>query len=62
MNKTGRFQRSWLLFKSSVSIIARNKQLLVFPVVIFILTSAIILFFLAQRVFIEGVTLTGSKE
>ena len=47
MNKTGRFQRSWLLFKSSVSIIARNKQLLVFPVVIFILTSAIILFFLA---------------
>ncbi len=47
MNETGRFKRSWLLFKSSVSVIARNKKLLVFPVVIFILTSAIILFFLA---------------
>src|SRR5262249_29329095 len=44
MNK---FQRSWLLFKSSVSVIARNKQLLVFPVVIFVCTTFIILFFLA---------------
>jgi hypothetical protein len=44
MNK---FQRSWSLFKSSVSVIARNKMLLVFPVVIFVCTSFIILFFLA---------------
>ena len=42
-----KFQRSWLLFKSSLSIIARNKQLLVFPIVIFACTVVIILFFLA---------------
>ena len=30
MNQMGKFQRSWLLLKSSLSIIARNKQLLVF--------------------------------
>src|SRR5947209_1113582 len=44
MNK---FQRSWLLLKSSLSIIARNKQLLVFPIVIFLCTLVIVLFFLA---------------
>lgn len=44
MNK---FQRSWLLLKSSLSVIGRNKQLLVFPVVIFICTVAIVGFFLA---------------
>src|ERR1041385_3478831 len=43
MNK---FQRSWLLLKSSLSIIARNKQLLVFPIVIFVCTTAIVAFFL----------------
>lgn len=42
-----RFQRSWLLLKSSLSVIARNKTLLVFPVVIFVCTAAIVLFFLA---------------
>src|SRR6266436_5498241 len=42
-----KFQRSWLLFKSSLSIIARNKQLLVFPIVIFVCTVVIVLFFLA---------------
>ena len=42
-----KFQRSWLLLKSSLSIIARNKQLLVFPIVIFLCTVVIILFFLA---------------
>src|SRR5437867_2720227 len=47
MNQMGKFQRSWLLFKSSVSIIAGNKQLLVFPIVIFSLTVVIVLFFLA---------------
>src|SRR5258708_9832710 len=44
MNK---FQRSWLLFKSSLSVIGRNKELLVFPIVIFVCTIAIVLFFLA---------------
>jgi len=44
MNK---FQRSWLLFKSSLSVIGRNKLLLVFPIGIFACTSIIVLFFLA---------------
>ncbi len=44
MNK---FQRSWLLLKSSLSIIGRNKQLLVFPIVTFVCTAVIALFFLA---------------
>src|SRR5258705_12922208 len=47
MNK---LKRSWMLLKSSLSIIARNKQLLVFPIVIFICTLTIILFFLAPPV------------
>ena len=45
-----RFQRSWLLLKSSLSVIGRNKQLLVFPAVIFVCTTAIVLFFLAPPV------------
>src|SRR5215510_2259492 len=44
MNK---FQRSWLLLKSSLSVIGSNRQLLVFPVVIFTCTVTIIAFFLA---------------
>ncbi len=44
MNK---FQRSWLLLKTSLSIIGRNKELLVFPIVIFLCTVAIVIFFLA---------------
>jgi hypothetical protein len=47
MNEMSKFRRSWLLFKSSLSIIARNKQLLVFPIMIFTLTCVIFLFFLA---------------
>jgi hypothetical protein len=47
MNK---IQRSWVLLKSSLSVIGRNKQLLVFPISIFICTSVIILFFLAPPV------------
>src|SRR2546423_9499601 len=50
MNPMGKFQRSWLLLKSSLSVIARNKQLLIFPVVIFSLTVVIVLFFLAPAV------------
>jgi hypothetical protein len=42
-----KFQRSWLLLKSSLSVIGTNKQLLVFPVVIFTCTVTIMLFFLA---------------
>lgn len=37
-----RFQRSWMLFKASVSVIALRKKLLVFPVVIFALTLALV--------------------
>jgi hypothetical protein len=47
MNK---FQRSWLLLKSSLSVIARNKQLLVFPFIIFVCTVAIVGFFLAPPI------------
>lgn len=43
----GRFQRSWLLFKSSISVITENKQLLLFPIVISVLSAVIILFFMA---------------
>ncbi len=42
-----KFQRSWLLMKSSLSVIGRNKQLLVFPIVVFICTIGIVTFFLA---------------
>jgi len=45
-----RFQRSWLLLKSSLWVIARNKQLLVFPVVVATCTVAIVLFFLAPPI------------
>src|SRR5438874_2290722 len=44
MNK---FQRSWALMKGSLSVIGRNKELLVFPIVVFTCTAAIALFFLA---------------
>lgn len=47
MNK---FQRSWSLMKSSLSIIGQNKQLLVFPLVIFLCTVGIVLFFVAPAV------------
>ena len=50
MNEMSKFRRSWLLFKSSLSIIARNKQLLVFPILIFTLTCVIALFFFAPIV------------
>lgn len=45
-----RFERSWLLLKSSLSIIGRNKQLLVFPLVTFICTAGIVLFFLGPPI------------
>jgi hypothetical protein len=51
MNQPNKFQRSWSLLKSSLSVIARNKQLLVFPILIFSLTVVIVLFFLAPAVF-----------
>src|SRR5436190_2618446 len=46
-----RFQRSWALMKSSLSVIGRNKQLLVFPIVVFTCTVAIIIFFLGPPLF-----------
>jgi len=42
-----KFRRSWFLMRSSLSVIARNKQLLVFPIVVFICTVGIVTFFLA---------------
>jgi len=47
MNK---LRHSWSLLKSSLTVLARNKKLLVFPVVISICTIAIILFFLAPPI------------
>jgi hypothetical protein len=45
-----KLQRSWVLLKSSLAIIGRNKQLLVFPITIFVCTIVIMLFFLAPPV------------
>ena len=42
-----RFERSWLLFRSSLMVIVRNKQLLVFPIFISLATAVIVLFFFA---------------
>jgi hypothetical protein len=47
MDQMSKFQRSWILFKSSVLIISRNKKLLIFPVLTLALTGVILLFFLA---------------
>jgi hypothetical protein len=47
MNK---LRQSWSLLKSSLQVLARNKKLLVFPIVISICTMAIILFFLAPPI------------
>jgi len=40
-----RFERSWRLFKSSLMVIIRNKELLIFPIVTTIATVVIFLFF-----------------
>jgi len=50
MNEMSKFQRSWVLFKSSLLVIARNKKLLAFPIVICACTVVIVLFFLAPAV------------
>ncbi|HWC61625.1 MAG TPA: DUF6159 family protein [Verrucomicrobiae bacterium] len=42
-----RFERSWTLFKSSLNVIIRNKELLIFPIVTTIATVVIFLFFFA---------------
>ncbi len=47
MNK---FERSWLLFRSSLQVIIRNKELLIFPIFISICSAVILLFFLAPAV------------
>src|SRR5262245_37977786 len=46
MNEMSKFQRSWLLFKSSVFVIARNKKLLHVPILTAVLTFSILLFLL----------------
>jgi hypothetical protein len=45
-----RFERSWLLFRSSLLVIVRNKELLIFPIFIMAATSVIFLFFFAPAV------------
>lgn len=45
-----RFERSWLSFKSSLLVIVRNKQLLIFPIFVTAATAVILLFFLAPAV------------
>lgn len=42
-----RFERSWYLFKSSLTVIFRNKELLIFPIFISAATVVILLFFFA---------------
>ena len=45
-----RFERSWSLFKSSLNVILRNKELLIFPIFISAATLVIFLFFFAPAV------------
>ena len=45
-----RFQRSWDLFKKSVSVMIQHKQLLVFPIVILVLTLCILALFITPVV------------
>ena len=47
MQEMGRFTRSWLLFKTSLSVVANNRELLLFPIVTALLMIVIFLFFLA---------------
>lgn len=42
-----RFERSWSLFKSSLMVVVRNKELLIFPIFISAATAVIFLFFFA---------------
>src|SRR3954447_16946111 len=42
-----RFERSWSLFRSSLMVILRNKELLIFPIFISAATAVIFLFFFA---------------
>src|SRR5213075_3039856 len=50
MNK---LQRSWILFKVSVSVVFLNKKLLVFPIVSFVLTMAILLCVITPVAFLK---------
>src|ERR1043165_6281153 len=45
MELFSKFQRSWILFKTSVLIVLKHKKLLVFPVLTLFLTAIILLFF-----------------
>ena len=42
----GKIERSWTLFKRSMEVVGSNKKLLLFPIIVFILTCIIGLFFL----------------
>ena len=59
----GRFQRSWKLFNASLEVIAGNKQLIVFPILISVMMAVIVLFFLAPVALIPtGYSLTQSQH
>ena len=45
-----RFERSWSLFRSSLAVILRNKELLIFPVITSIASVVVFLFFFAPAV------------
>jgi len=45
-----KFRRSWILFKRSMQVIGENKKLLLFPVITFVLTCVIALFFITPIV------------
>lgn len=43
----GRFQRSWLLFRTSLQVVQQNKKLLLFPIVTTLFSLVTVLFFVA---------------
>ena len=48
-----KIRRSWLLFKSSVHVVMSNKTLLVFPILSFVLTAAIVVFCVTPVAFMK---------
>jgi hypothetical protein len=59
----GRFQRSWQLFKASMSVISSHKELILFPIVIAMLMVVIVLFFVAPVVLMPtGYSITQAEH
>src|SRR5262245_10793226 len=47
MPEIGKFERSWLLLKTSLSVLSQNRTLLLFPLVTAVFVAGIVLFFTA---------------